>query len=164
VLQLQLCCFIRGIGSACCSPRLLLDVDAMRFMQPLPCSPPCLLPVLRALNERCSHRARVSIFATGDALEQVLRRFPSRAHEEAEGGAACTWVGAAAAQGHVVCRVADCVILRIGSDEDAGRGVVQAEGVTADVAGDGADAVHKVTAANARVLRQSTFWCMERRI
>jgi hypothetical protein len=32
------------------------------------------------------------------------------------------------------------------------------------VAGDGADAVHKVTAANARVLRQSTFWCMERRI
>jgi hypothetical protein len=120
--------------------------------------------VLRALNERCSHRARVSIFATGDALEQVLRRFPSRAHEEAEGGAACTWVGAAAAQGHVVCRVADCVILRIGSDEDAGRGVVQAEGVTADVAGDGADAVHKVTAANARVLRQSTFLCMERRI
>jgi hypothetical protein len=144
VLRLQVCCFMCSSGSACCSPWLLLNDAAMFFMQPLPCSSSCLLQVLRSVSDRCSHRARVSVpVVSGGALEQVLQRFPSRAHEAVDGGG-CTWVGALAAFGHVVCRVAACVLLRVSSDADGENRVLRVEGVTADVAGDDADAVCKV--------------------
>ncbi len=144
VLQLQACCFMCGSGSACCSPWLLLNDAAIFLMQPLHCTSGCLLQVLRSVCDRCIHRARASVAVTSSgALEQVLQRFPSRAHEAAEGGG-CTWVGAATALGHVVCRVAACVVLRVSSDADGGKRMLRVQGLTADVAGDDADAVCKV--------------------
>jgi hypothetical protein len=60
-LQMQICCFACGSGSACCSPWLLLDDAALLLLQPLLCSAACLSQVLRAVSDRCSHRARASV-------------------------------------------------------------------------------------------------------
>lgn len=144
-VELQLCCFRCDSGSACCSPWLLLDDAATLITQPLPCSAFCLLQVLRAVSECCNHRTRASVaIGDGKALEELLQRFPSRAQEAADGGCV-TWVGARAAHGHIVCRVAPCVMLRVCNDGDEGEKVVQVKGVAADVAGEDADAVREAS-------------------
>ncbi len=143
-MQLQLCCFVYGSGRTCCSPWLLLDDVTLFLMQPLPCSDSCLPHLLRIVSDRCSHRARASVVvADCNALEVVVQRFPSRAHEAAEGGR-CSWLGAATCFGHVVCRVVPCVMLRVCKDDDGGDRMVQVQGVVAHVAGDDADVVLKV--------------------
>lgn len=153
-MQLQLCCFVHGSGRTCCSPWLLLDDVSLFLMQPLPCSASCLPHLLRIISDRCSHRARASVVvADCDALEVVVQRFPSRAHEAAEGGR-CSWLGAATCFGHVVCSVTPCVMLRLNKDDDGEDRVVQVQGVVAHVAGDDADVVLKV-----RRSCRAWIWC-----
>jgi hypothetical protein len=147
MIEVQLCCFACDSGSACCSPWLLLDDAATFITQPLPCSAFCLRQVLRAVSECCSYHMLASVdIGDGQALEDVLQRFPSRAQETAD-GRCLTWVGARAAHGHVVCSFAPCVILRVCKDGDEGEKVLQVEGVVAEVAGEDADAVREVSVA-----------------
>jgi hypothetical protein len=100
------------------------------------------LEVLRALSLHCSHHVRGSMLSCG-ALEVLLRRFPSRAVDPAD-GAGCTWAGAVFAQGHLVCRVSECTMLSTRSD-GLGEGVALVQGKTVDIYGDDADAVCKVS-------------------
>ena len=66
--------------------------------------------------------------------------------EWSEGGG-CTWVGAAAASGHIVCRVVACVMLRVGGEGSGGEALLHVEGVAVDIAGDDADVVRQVKRA-----------------